>query len=145
MSKASRREKLQHSARNSADWTSPVRRSVELLNCSTRNWMPGGTASWTRVQYLVRDTRYEKVRVDGSVRDCSVLVAIGILPDGHRSVLGVSCSLSEAEVHWRSFLENLLTRGLKRDHCIVRDQHSGPQAAGSLYCLRFLGNDAGFT
>jgi transposase-like protein len=107
--------------------------------------MPGGTASWTRVQYLVRDTRYEKVRVDGSVRDCSVLVAIGILPDGHRSVLGVSCSLSEAEVHWRSFLENLLTRGLKRDHCIVRDQHSGPQAAGSLYCLRFLGNDAGFT
>ncbi|MFN7361093.1 MAG: transposase, partial [Pirellulaceae bacterium] len=67
--------------------------------------MPGETASWTRVQYLVLDARYEKVRVDGTVRDCAVLVAIGILPDGHRSVLGVSCSLSEAEVHWRSFLE----------------------------------------
>jgi transposase-like protein len=106
--------------------------------------MPGGTASWTRVQYLVLDARYEKVRVDGSVRDCAVLVAIGILPDGHRSVPGVSCSLSEAEVHWRSFLESLLTRGMKGVQCIVSDQHSGPQAARKLYCLRFLGNGCQF-
>jgi transposase-like protein len=91
--------------------------------------MPGGTASWTRVQNLVLDARYEKVRVDGTVRDCAVLVAIGILPDGHRSVLGVSCSMSEAEVHWRPFLESLLTRGMKGVQCIASDQHSDLQAA----------------
>ena len=58
-----------------------------------------------------------------------MLVAIGTLPDGHRSLLGASGSLSEAEVHWRSFLENLLTRGMKGVQCIVSDQHSGLQAA----------------
>jgi len=61
--------------------------------------MPGGTAGWTRVQYLVLDARYEKFRIIGTVRDCTELVAIGILPDGHRSALGVGSSLSEAEVH----------------------------------------------
>jgi transposase-like protein len=91
--------------------------------------MPGGTASWTRVQYLVLDARYEKVRVDGTVRDGAVLVAIGILPNGHRSVLGAGCLLSETELHWRSFLECLCTRGLKGVQCIVSDQHSGLQAA----------------
>jgi transposase-like protein len=40
------------------------------------------------------------------VRDCAVLVAIGGLPSGNRWVLGVSVSLSEAEVHWRDFLQS---------------------------------------
>ncbi|MBX3412721.1 MAG: transposase [Pirellulales bacterium] len=30
---------------------------------------------------------------------CALLVAIGVQPDGRRSVLGLSVSLSEAEVH----------------------------------------------
>jgi hypothetical protein len=84
MSNVARRRKLQQSPRNSADWTSPMCRSVEPLSCSTRNWMPGGTASWTGVQYLALDARYEKTRVDGTVSDCAVLVAIGILPDGQQ-------------------------------------------------------------
>ena len=54
--------------------------------------------------YLVLDARYEKVRQDGAVRSCAVLLAIGVRADGKRSILGVSTSLSEAEVHWRNFL-----------------------------------------
>ena len=46
------------------------------------------------------------------VRSRAVLVAIGIDPEGKRSVLGVSVSLSEAEVHWRDFLAGLQARGL---------------------------------
>lgn len=82
-----------------------------------------------KVEYLLLDARYEKVRVDGAVRDCAVLIAIGILPDGHRTVIGVSCSLSEAEVHWRSFLESLLSRGMTGVQFIVSDDHSGLKAA----------------
>ncbi|MFN9592032.1 MAG: IS256 family transposase [Pirellulaceae bacterium] len=103
-----------------------VSRAAKLLDEELDAWR---NRKLDQVQYLVLDARYEKVRVDGTVRDCAVLVAIGILPDGHRSVLGVSCSLSEAEVHWRSFLESLLTRGMKGVQCIVSDQHSGLQAA----------------
>ena len=62
--------------------------------------------------YVYLDARYEKVRQNGVVRDMAVLSAVGVNPQGHREILGVSCSLSEAEVHWRAFLENLLKRGL---------------------------------
>ena len=58
-----------------------------------------------KVTYLVLDARYEKVRHGGAVVDCAVLVAAGVLPSGQRTIFGVSVSLSEAEVHWRDFLE----------------------------------------
>lgn len=79
--------------------------------------------------YVILDARYEKVRHDGRLRDCAVLVAIGILPDGRRSVLGVSVSLSEAEVHWRTFLKSLIDRGLHGIQLIVSDDHPGLQQA----------------
>jgi len=42
----------------------------------------------------------------------AVLSAIGIGPDERRRVLSVSCTLSEAMVHWRTFSESLLKRGM---------------------------------
>lgn len=39
--------------------------------------------------YLVLDARYEKVRVDGVIRDCAVLIAVGINWDGRREILAV--------------------------------------------------------
>ena len=32
--------------------------------------------------------------------DVALLIAVGVQADGKRSVLGVSVSLSEAEIHW---------------------------------------------
>lgn len=78
-----------------------------------------------RGRYLWRDARYEKVRVDGVVRDVAVLMAAGLNLDGKREVLGVSCSLSEAEIHWRSFLESLMQRGLTSIELITSDDHAG--------------------
>jgi transposase-like protein len=78
---------------------------------------------------LILDARYEKVRHAGSVRDCAVLIAIGVLPDGRRSILGVSVSLSEAEVHWREFLNSLIERGLHGVELITSDAHEGLRAA----------------
>ena len=78
-----------------------------------------------QVKYLILDARYEKVRHGGSVVDCAVFVAIGVDSEGHRSVLGVSVSLSEAEVHWREFFKSLLARGLHGVELITSDAHAG--------------------
>lgn len=79
--------------------------------------------------YLILDARYEKVRRDGVVLDCALLVAIGVDETGHRTVLGVSCALSEAEAHWRDFLSSLIDRGLRGTTFIVSDNHPGLKAA----------------
>jgi putative transposase len=81
------------------------------------------------IPYLILDARYEKIRHGGSVVPCAVLVAIGITPDGKRTVLGVSVSLSEAEVHWREFLASLQDRGLHGVRYLVSDDHAGLGAA----------------
>ena len=81
------------------------------------------------ITYLVLDARYEKIRHDGAVRSCALLTAIGIGTDGKRSVLGCSVQLSEAEPHWRKFLESLLKRGMHGVRLVVSDDHSGFRAA----------------
>jgi transposase-like protein len=82
-----------------------------------------------RFPYVFLDARYEKVRHGGTVVDSAVLWAIGVGEDGKRDVLGVSVSRSEAEVHWRAFLESLGVRGLHGVQLIVADDHSGLRAA----------------
>jgi len=81
------------------------------------------------ITYLYLDADYQKVRHDGQVRDIAVLKAIGVNKEGYREVLGISCSLSEAEVHWRKFLEDLMSRGLKGIELVISDDHSGLRAA----------------
>ncbi len=103
-----------------------VSRAAALLDEELDKWR---NRALGQVEYLILDARYEKVRVDGTVRDCAVLIAIGILPSGHRTVLGVSVSLSEAEVHWRDFLQSLCQRGMHGVKFIVRDNHCGLKAA----------------
>jgi len=79
--------------------------------------------------YLVLDARYEKVRHGGQVVDCAVLLAVGVRTDGKRTILGCSVSLSEAEVHWRNFLESLLARGMHGVRLVTSDDHAGLRAA----------------
>jgi putative transposase len=93
-----------------------------------------GLATWRdrplgETPYVFLDARYERVRAEGQIVDCAVLVAIGVDQAGKRRVLGVSVALSEAEVHWRSFLEGLLRRGLRGVKLVVSDDHAGLKAA----------------
>lgn len=106
--------------------TAQVSRAAESLDAELEKWRgrPLG-----EVPYLILDARYEKVRHGGQVRSCAVLVAIGIDPEGRRSVLGVSVSLSEAEVHWRDFLASLQSRGLHGVKLVVSDAHAGLKPA----------------
>jgi putative transposase len=82
-----------------------------------------------RIAYLFLDARYEKVRQSGCILDCAVLIAIGVDESGKREVLGLSVKLSEAELHWREFLQSLLERGLSGVELIISDDHSGLRAA----------------
>lgn len=79
--------------------------------------------------YILLDARYEKVRHNDEVIDHAVLIAIGVNLKSQREVLGISTSFSEAEVHWREFLQSLIQRGLHGVDLIVSDDHSGMKAA----------------
>lgn len=103
-----------------------VSRAAKLLDEELEKWRnrPLG-----RFPQVIVDARYEKVRHAGSVRDCALLVAIGVDGDGKRSVLGTSVSLSEAEVHWRRFFASLQDRGLHGVELMISDAHAGLAAA----------------
>ncbi len=80
-------------------------------------------------RYVYLDARYEKVRQDGQVRDAAVLIASGVDGSGKRAILGVSVALSEQEVHWRTFLQSLVERGLRGVELLISDAHPGLGAA----------------
>jgi transposase-like protein len=103
-----------------------VSRATALLDEELTAWRERHLG---QIEYLVLDARYEKIRVGGSVTSCALLVAVGITPEGRRTILGVSVSLSEAEVHWRGFLATLQERGLHGVRLIVSDDHKGLAAA----------------
>ena len=87
------------------------------------------TQPWEECPYVFLDARYEKVREAGQVRDCAVLVAVGVELNGRRCILGASVALSEAEAHWRTFLISLQTRGLCDVRWFTCDAHEGLAAA----------------
>lgn len=103
-----------------------VSRCTALLDEELSAWRQRDLAAYP---YVVLDARYEKVRHGGSVIDAAVLLALGIRTDGKRELLGVSVALSEAEVHWRTFLTDLKDRGLHGIKLLVSDSHSGLTAA----------------
>lgn len=106
--------------------SSAVSQAVKQLDEQLAQWR---NSPLGEMVYLLLDARYEKIRQDGEVREAAVLIAVGIDPSGHRKVLGVSISLGEHEVHWRTFLESLVKRGLRGVKLITSDDHSGLKAA----------------
>jgi transposase-like protein len=106
--------------------SSQVSRAVQALDAELMAWRERELGE---IPYVLLDARYEKVRISGVVVSCALLIAVGIQPDGRRTILGVSVSLSEAEVHWRDFLASLQARGLHGVKLLVSDDHAGLRAA----------------
>ena len=103
-----------------------VSRAAAQLDAVLDAWR---TRPLGRCPYLYLDARYEKVRQDGQVRDVAVLLASGVDSTGKRQILGISVALSEHEVHWRTFLQSLVVRGLSGVQLVTSDAHAGLQAA----------------
>ena len=103
-----------------------VSRAAALLDEELAAWR---SRPLGEIHYLFLDARYEKLRDGGVVRDAALFSAIGVGADGRRRVLGVSCDPSEAEIHWRAFLDNLIDRGIRGVRFVVSDDHAGLKAA----------------
>jgi putative transposase len=106
--------------------SSQVSRATAQLDESLKAWRERALGE---CPYLYLDALYIPVRQAGQVRDAAVLIAVGLTREGKRVILGVSVSLSEAEVHWRQFLQSLFQRGLRGVRLIISDAHSGLKAA----------------
>ena len=106
--------------------SSEVSRAIKELDEQLESWRNRELGHYV---YLILDARYEKVRVGGCVQDAAILIAYGINLEGRREVLGVSVALSEAEVHWRAFLQSLCERKLHGVKMITSDAHKGLKAA----------------
>ena len=115
-------EKLCGTAVSSAQ----VSRAASQLDKVLEAWR---TRSLAETVYVYLDARYEKVRIDGQIRDAAILMAVGVGRDGKRRILGVNVSLSEAQEHWRNFLESLQERGLTGVKLIISDDHAGLRKA----------------
>lgn len=100
----------------------------KLLDEDLNNFRTRPLGSFMYVQF---DAIYEKIRHTGTVKSLPVLVAIGIDKLGRREVLGVSASLSEAEIHWRNFMVSLHKRGLSGMKLITSDSHPGLRSAAA--------------
>lgn len=99
--------------------------------------------------YVILDARYEKVREEGVIAPCAVLVALGIDWEGRRQILGVELSDRESQTSWRNFLAALKERGLHGVEFVVSDDHQGlrkavmevlPEAAWQRCYVHFLRN-----
>ena len=75
--------------------------------------------------FVLVDAIVTKVRLDGRVRPQSVLVALGINPQGYREILGFYVGDSESERTWGEFFSSLVARGLTGVELVVSDQHKG--------------------
>jgi len=106
--------------------SSQVSRIVQKLDVELSAWRNRPLGAFT---YLIADARYEKVRYAGHIKELAVFVAIGVTELGQREIIGVSVSLSEAEIHWRTFFKSLVERGLHGLAYIVSDDHIGLKTA----------------
>ncbi|MDF0668881.1 MAG: IS256 family transposase [Nitrospira sp.] len=103
-----------------------VSRAAKLLDDALHAWR---TRPLGEMCYLYLDAHFEKVRDNGQIRDAAVLIASGVNPAGKREILGLSVALSEHELHWRTFLQSLVARGLGGVQLIISDDHAGLKAA----------------
>ncbi len=75
-----------------------------------------------------------KIREDGVVRSKAVYLALGVLPDGTRDILGIWIENTEGAKFWMKVFNDLKTRGCNDILIAVTDGLKGmPEALGTVY------------
>ena len=75
-----------------------------------------------------------KMRDDGLVRNKAVYLALGILPDGSRDILGLWIEHTEGAKFWLKVFNDLKTRGVEDILIAVTDGLKGmPEALAAAY------------
>jgi putative transposase len=74
---------------------------------------------------LVLDGTVVRVRVDGKATAISLLVVVGIRADGQKVLLAVKSMGGESAEAWRTVLDDLIRRGLRRPEFLIVDGAAG--------------------
>jgi putative transposase len=75
-----------------------------------------------------------KIREEGVVRNKAIYLALGVLPDGSRDILGLWIENTEGAKFWMKVFTDLKTRGLGDILIAVTDGLKGmPEALGAVY------------
>ena len=75
-----------------------------------------------------------KIREEGVVRNKAIYLALGVLPDGSRDILGLWIENTEGAKFWMKVFTDLRTRGLGDILIAVTDGLKGmPEALGAIY------------
>jgi putative transposase len=82
-----------------------------------------------RYPYLWLDAKVEKVRDGGRVVRKALVLAYGVHESGYREVIALDVGEAETEAFWRSFLRDLVKRGLTGVQLVVSDAHAGLKKA----------------
>ncbi len=82
-----------------------------------------------RYPYLWLDAKVEKVRDGGRVVRKALVLAYGVHESGYREVIALDVGEAETEAFWRSFLRDLIKRGLTGVQLVVSDAHAGLKKA----------------
>ncbi len=82
-----------------------------------------------RYPFLWLDAKVEKVRDGGRVVRKALVLAYGVHESGYREVIALDVGEAETEAFWRSFLRDLVKRGLTGVQLVVSDAHAGLKKA----------------
>ncbi|MCC7601263.1 IS256 family transposase, partial [Janthinobacterium sp. FW305-129] len=113
--------------------------SPELISRVTDEVMGEVTAWQTRpleAMYPVVffDALRVKIREDAVVRSKAVYLALGVLPDGSRDILGIWIENTEGAKFWMKVFNDLKTRGVQDILIAVTDGLKGmPEALGAVF------------
>jgi putative transposase len=78
---------------------------------------------------LILDGTAVKVRLDRKATTISLLVVLGVRADGQKVLLAIKSMGGESAAAWRSVLDDLTRRGLRRPELLIVDGGSGLDAA----------------
>jgi transposase-like protein len=107
---------------------SAVSRVVTRLQDQYRTWQQRSLADES-IAYLYLDGQRHRVRADGHVTWCSVLMALGVRTTGEKVVLGLRVVGGEQTAAWHALLDDLTARGLRRPEMVISDGSRGAAAA----------------
>ena len=92
---------------------------------------PGTRARWPTepIVRLILDGTVVRVRLDRKATSISLLVVIGVREDGQKVLLAVKSMGGESTEAWRTVLDDLIARGLRRPQFLIVDGAPGLEKA----------------
>src|SRR3954447_20095922 len=78
---------------------------------------------------LILDGTVVRVRLDRKATSVSLLVVLGVRADGQKLLLAVKSMGGESAEAWRTVLDDLIKRGLRRPHFLIVDGAAGLEKA----------------